>query len=156
MITQKTQKMLFVTWMEDRLTVRKLLLLLSLFLGINLDAEVLQGDDQGHHQEGDQDHHHAGLHQDADLEDAPDLLLVEDHHPLGVVRHQGDGLHLQDVEAGQDQGADQDLLQQEGEEDLLLAEDPGAQLAAAEIPPHQALTVPVKKLRIFFILILIY
>merc|ERR1712112_470532 len=113
MIIQKMQKMLFVIWMEVRSMVRKLLLLLSLFLGINLDAEVLQGDDQGHHQEGDQDHHHAGLHQDADLEDAPDLL------------------------------------QQEGEEDLLLVVDPGAQLAAAEIPPHLALTVPVKSFAFF-------
>jgi len=129
--------------------VRKLRLLLFLFQGINLGAEVRQGDGQGHHQEGDQDHRPAGLHQDADLEDVPDLLPVEDHHPLGVVRHQGDGLHLQDVEAGQDQGEDQDLLQQEGEEDLLLVVDPGAQPAAAEIPPHQALTVPDKKLRIF-------
>jgi len=136
--------MLSVIWMEDKSMVRKSLLLLSSFQDISQDAEVLQGDDQEHHQEGGQGHLHAGLHQDADLEDDLDLLHAEDPHPLGVVRHQGDGLHLQGVEADQGQDADQDLLQQGGEEDHLLVADQGVQLAAAEIPPPQALIVPVK------------
>jgi len=147
--------MLFVIWMGDRSMVRKSLLLLSSFQGISQDAEVHQGDAPEHLQEDDQGHLLAGLHQDADLEDDLDLLLEEDHHPLGAVRHQGEGLPPQDVAAGQDQDVGQGLLQQGGGEETLPVADQGVQLAVAEIPPPQALIVPVKSFAFFFILILI-